>query len=126
MSIYSDLNNNLDPTQIEDVNAVIQAIGNLLVTWKGERFFNPEIGSNVEDILFEPMSDDVAFELYSRLIESIQRDEPRVRILGNLSDVVPDYDNNKYDVTLVFEIQGLEGQQFEYNGDLARRLIQTS
>ena len=38
-----------------DEDAVKRALYNIVMTRKGERFFKPDLGSNVADLLFEPL-----------------------------------------------------------------------
>ena len=38
-----------------DEDAVKRALYNIVMTRKGERFFKPDLGSNVTDLLFEPL-----------------------------------------------------------------------
>ena len=38
-----------------DETAVKRALYNIVMTRKGERFFKPDLGSNVADLLFEPL-----------------------------------------------------------------------
>ena len=44
-----------DLVQVKDKAAIVQSISNLLLTMKGERPFQPNLGSNVKKVLFEPM-----------------------------------------------------------------------
>ena len=39
----------------KDFNAIKQSVKNLVTTVPGERFFNPNIGSRITDLLFEPL-----------------------------------------------------------------------
>ena len=64
--------------------------------------FHPEIVSGVQQFLFEPATDVTAKMIEKGIDEVIKRYEPRVNLLGSV--VLPDEDNNKYDVTIVYEI----------------------
>ena len=64
-----------------DVNAVKQAVRNILLTQSGEKPFNPDFGANLYDFLFDNF-DDVAFaEIQLRIENAILNHEPRVRLL---------------------------------------------
>lgn len=105
--IYSDFLNDLTPHPVTgDVvrfvneNAVNRSIRNLLFTNKGERLYQPDIGSDLTKMLFEPMSDGIA-ELISTSIQStINNYEPRAKVLSVY--VAPDYNNNRYVVTVEY------------------------
>ena len=43
-----------DLVTVKDKSAIAQSITNLLMTRKGERPFQPELGSGLQDMLFEP------------------------------------------------------------------------
>ena len=44
-----------DMIVVKDKAAIVQAVRNLLLTQKGERPFQPELGSDIYRLLFEPM-----------------------------------------------------------------------
>jgi len=88
-----------------DVNAVKQSIKNLLLTRPGERPFQPNLGSELYAILFEPM-DAVTVEILKGVISNcIGNYEPRVKLQEVA--VNPNYDENAYDVSLYFYIVGI-------------------
>lgn len=89
----------------KNFNAIKQSVQNLIVTVPGERFFNPNIGSRITDLLFEPLDFINASLVKSEIEYTIKAFEPRVR----LTDVIVDenYDDNGYDVTIEFEVIGL-------------------
>lgn len=89
----------------KNFNAIKQSVQNLIVTVPGERFFNPNIGSRITDLLFEPLDFINASLVKSEVEYTIKAFEPRVK----LNDVIVDenYDDNGYDVTIEFEVIGL-------------------
>jgi len=89
----------------KNFNAIKQSVQNLIVTVPGERFFNPNIGSRITDLLFEPLDFINASLVKSEVEYTIKAFEPRVK----LTDVIVDenYDDNGYDVTIEFEVIGL-------------------
>lgn len=86
-----------------DDQAVIRSIRNLLLTNYFERPFNPELGSNLNALLFEMVSPLTATALEREITTTIQNYEPR----ANLKEVVvnPKPDQNAYNVTLTFYIE---------------------
>lgn len=102
-----DLNFNIHP-QKKDINklvddaAVIGSIKNLLSTINYERPFQPEIGSNIRKLLFEPMDKITAISIEREIRQTVINFEPRVSIDELI--VNPDYDNNSYFITMSFYI----------------------
>jgi phage baseplate assembly protein W len=97
---------NYDLIGLKNESAIARSIRNLVLTYPGERFFNQNLGSRVSRSLFENI-DDISASVIKDEIDSIIRNyEPRV----NLIDVVisPDYDNNGFDVTVNYNIVGID------------------
>lgn len=89
----------------KDFNAIKQSINNLLLTAPGERFFNPNIGSRISQVLFEPL-DFIGVNLVKSEIEyTINAFEPRVSLESVNVDI--DYDNNGYDIVIDYKVVGL-------------------
>lgn len=87
-----------DIVRFVNEQAVVRAIKNLLLTNRGERLMQPEIGSNIQKLLFEPMDPSVASELSSMIRTTIDSHEPRAKVVGVV--VEPDYDKNLYNVSV--------------------------
>ena len=85
-----------------DEMAVIRSVRNLLLTKNYERPFQPNIGSGIDTLLFEPIDFLTAQSLRSEIQSTIENHEPRVTIDSIL--VTADPDNNSYDVYLRFFI----------------------
>lgn len=86
-----------------DQQAVIRSVRNLLLTKKYERPFNPDLGSNVDALLFENASPLVATALEQEILNTINNYEPRVNMSS--IDVSVNPDMNSYNVTLTFFIE---------------------
>jgi phage baseplate assembly protein W len=106
---YSDLDLNFTVHPVrKDINkhtdemAVINAVKNLILTNHYERPFQPDIGSNVRKLLFENLDIVTAGALEKEITQTIENFEPRVGVLG--ITVLPDFDNNSFNVTLNFNI----------------------
>jgi phage baseplate assembly protein W len=78
----------------------------LLLTRKGERPFQPDLGSGLQDLLFEPMDYGTSALIKKEVIETLTKYEPRI-IITNLI-CTPDFDNNGYSVELEYSIRGRE------------------
>lgn len=110
-SIYSDINpdNPFDKSLVENAEAVLYALTNIFSTDQDERLFNLDVTANLNDLLFEPISDDITSLIYARVVNAIQRFEPRVRLNNQNSWVIPNYDANEYIAYFEFTIIGLQG-----------------
>ena len=86
--------------------AISRSIRNLVLTTPGERFFNPDLGSRVSQSLFENVDEISAASMRDEIEETIIRYEPRVK----LQDVkaIPNYDDHSFDVTITYDIIGIE------------------
>ena len=89
---------------VKNINAaaVKRAIRNLLLTMKGERPFQPNYGSGLRALLFEPMVDSTTELIKGLITEAIEQNEPRVRLLEVV--VVPNEISQVYNIGIAFEI----------------------
>lgn len=87
-----------------DDNAIIQSVKNIISTITGERVRNP-IGSTLVRLLFEPMNNETADSIRTVLFQSVERYDPRISI--KTIRVIPNYDNNTYDVTVRMQVKRL-------------------
>ena len=93
-----------DLVQVKDKAAVVQSISNLLLTNKGERPFQPELGCDLRNMLFEPLDYATSAQIKSVVAEVINKYEPRVKVVNIYC--FPDYDNNGYEVELSYTLVG--------------------
>jgi hypothetical protein len=92
----------------KDFSAITQSIKNLITTVPGERFFNPNIGSRIIDLLFEPLDFINADAIKSEVEYTIGAFEPRV-ILKNVL-VEENYSNDGYNIEIEYQVVGLPEQ----------------
>lgn len=106
------LNNDL--VVLKNANAIARSIRNIISTSPGEKFFDPDFGSNVTRLLFENLDDVSAISIRDEIENSINNYEPRVSLIS--VDTTPDYDNNSLDVKLIYRIIGVDipPQQLEF------------
>ena len=83
-----------------DAQAVIRSIRNLLLTNHYERLWNPDLGSNLNDLLFELMTPMTASSLEREIKIIIQNYEPRATIHEIIVSPLPD--KNAYNIYLSF------------------------
>ena len=89
-------------TILKDLDAVKQSIKNLILTSRGERPFQPTLGSNVRALLFEPADYFTEFDLKEAIEETVLNFEPRVRLLN--IDVTGEEDYNRFRVSIEFQM----------------------
>ena len=95
-----------DLVQVKDKAAIVQAIQGILLTRKGERPFQPNLGCDVQNMLFEPLDYASAGSIKQEIRETVSRYEPRITV-GKII-CKPDFDNNGYNVEMQYTIIGRE------------------
>ena len=117
--VYKDLNLNFstnpitqDVTTLTDVNAVKRSVRNLLLTNHYDRPFHPEIGSNIQALLFENFGPITANQLSRQIEEMIAQFEPRARVESVQCFPIPD--SNRYDVRIYFYVENLPADLQEF------------
>ncbi len=112
--LYSDLNTYTptDKALVEDLTSINQSIQAILATRKGERYFNPEFGLDIDEYLFDLMDELSIIKLMDSVVYAVEAFEPRVEVDRSQTAVNPYPDENKVDITLVYNIKGLGDQLF--------------
>ena len=82
--------------------AVKQAVLNLLLTYKGERVYDSDYGSNIRTYLFEPLDFGTAGTIKDEIVRTLKNYEPRVSI--DECVVEPNIESNGFDVRLDFQV----------------------
>ena len=95
-----------DLLAIKNETAIARSVRNLIFTLQGERFFNQDLGSRVSRALFENIDRISASVIEDEIRNTIDNFEPRVRLTD--VSVTPDYSNNEFNVTLNYDIVGID------------------
>ena len=97
---------NGDILGLKNENAISRSIRNIVFTIPGEKFFNESFGSDINQSLFMNIDELSAVIIKDQISSSISKFEPRV----NLVEVVinPNFDNNSFDATIIYEIIGAD------------------
>ena len=105
---------NEDLIAIKNETAIARSVRNLILTRRGERFFNPILGSEVSALLFENIDLLTASAIKEEITLTLENFEPRIELTE--VKVEPDYDNSEFNVTLFYDIIGIdvEPQQLEF------------
>ena len=97
---------NDDLIAIKNDNAIARSLRNIVFTTPGEKFFNESFGSRITESLFDNIDEITATIIVDEIRESINVYEPRVEL--NDVKAFPDYENNSFDVVIVYDIIGSE------------------
>ena len=96
--------NTNDFSAVTNENAIKQSVRNLVLTSFGESPFQPNIGSRVRGLLFEPFDVFTSEDLKDEISNTVERLEPRVELVG--VDVKLSDDENSIDVGIEYAIVG--------------------
>ena len=97
---------NRDLIALNNSYAIARSIRNLIMTVPGDRPFNPVLGSQVTNLLFENLDKLTALTIKSEIVNTIENFEPRVRL--NEVNVKSQPDQNQFDVKIQYYIVGID------------------
>lgn len=83
-------------------SAIKNSLINLFNTRPGQRFLFPEYGLDLNEYIFEEVTEALARVIGQRITQAIYDFEPRVKLIKCI--VVAEPDNNLYDITVVIEM----------------------
>jgi phage baseplate assembly protein W len=89
----------------EDVNAIKNSIFNIFTTMPGQKILNPTFGLNLMQFLFTPITNENAQVMGETILRGLQKFEPRVDVKKIV--VLPDADNNTYQIGLRLDVPTL-------------------
>jgi phage baseplate assembly protein W len=108
-SVFADLDlkfrrhpNTGDIRPLTDIDAVKNAVKNILLTVPGERPFRPDIGSGITGLLFENADAFTMSAIKENIALTLQRYEPRINEL--VVEINDNPDRNAYFVQLTFTV----------------------
>jgi phage baseplate assembly protein W len=111
--IYSDFTKDLfrnpvnnDLGKRTNENSVKEAIKNLILTDKGERLFQPNVGSDAKKMLFSNFTPATTKILEEYVRDTIKTFEPRAELLD--VSVIAYPDENALQITIAFSIELVE------------------
>ena len=96
---------NSDLIVLRNENAISRSIRNLIFTLPGEKPFQPTVGCNVTNLLFESLDILTASSIQSEIENTINNFEPRVSL--RRVTVKPDFENNEFNVMIFYDIVGI-------------------
>lgn len=113
ITIYQDFKKSLerspvsnDLTVFKDEDAVKESIKNLILTNRGERLMQPNLGGDVQAMLFENITPSVITLIEDKIRDTIEINEPRAELIDVI--VSSNIDDNQVNVKIVFYIKNVE------------------
>ena len=98
---------------LKNESAIRRSVRNIVQTIPTEKFFNPLFGSDVRGSLFDFVDFGTASVISDQIQTSVENFEPRIENLQ--VEVFPRPDRNEFQVTVIFDIVGLEFPTQEYS-----------
>ena len=95
-----------DIIALKNESAIARSVRNIVFTVPGEKPFDEDFGSQISQALFENINDISANIIKSEIKSSLQRYEPRVNVKE--VKVEPNFDQNEFNATIVYEIIGAD------------------
>ena len=102
---------NGDLLKLKNAQAIARSVRNLVATFPGERFFEPKIGSDVTRVVFEQFDTVTSSEIQSQIEYTLSLYEPRIKL--DSVEVANDYEALEFNVTVKYDIIGLEDEPQE-------------
>ena len=95
-----------DLIALKNENAIARSVRNIIFTVPGEKVFDPDFGTDINASLFELLDETSATVIKDQIKYSLETYEPRIRLLDVI--VVPDFEDNGYDVEISYSIVGVD------------------
>ena len=95
-----------DLITLKNENAIARAVRNIVLTSPGEKFFDPDFGSSISEILFENVDDITAVSIEDEIKSCLNNYEPRVELIN--VNVDANFDQNQFDVIITYRIVGVD------------------
>ncbi len=113
VGLYSDFHKDLtvnpvtnDLARLLDEEAIKESLKNLLLTDRGERLFQPNLGSDIRATLFENNTPATLTILKQHVLDTINNFEPRVTVID--VTVLSEYDENRVNIVIQFYVRNRE------------------
>ena len=97
---------NDDLVVLKNATAIARSVKNIVFTQPGEKFFDEDFGSRVSRFLFENINPVTASNIRDEIVQSVLNYEPRVDL--RTVTVVPDYESNAMNATIIYDIIGAD------------------
>ena len=95
-----------DILALKNESAIARSVRNIVFTVPGEKFFDEDFGSRISQALFENINDISANIIKNEIESSLKIYKPRVNVRE--VEVRPNFDQNEFNVTIIYEIIGAD------------------
>ncbi len=95
-----------DILALKNESAIARSVRNIVFTVPGEKFFDEDFGSRISQSLFENINDISANIIRNEIKNSLKLYEPRVNVRE--VEVKPNFDQNEFNATIIYEIIGAD------------------
>ena len=95
-----------DILALKNESAIARSVRSIVFTVPGEKFFDEDFGSRISQSLFENINDISANIIKNEIKSSLRLYEPRVNVRE--VEVKPNFDQNEFNVTIIYEIIGAD------------------
>lgn len=113
ITLYQDFKKNLekspvssDLTVLKDEDAVKESIKNLILTDRGERLMQPDLGGNISGMLFENITPATLILIQNNIRTTIDLYEPRAELIDVIAS--SNIDDNVVKVEIAFYITNVQ------------------
>ena len=111
--VYSDFFTDLDKHPIRNtvlrktnVDAVKQSLRNLMLTDRGERLFQPNLGGNIRAMLFENITAQTFLTMQEHIKDVIEAHEPRADVIDVY--IAQTSQEHEVQITIVFRVVNVQ------------------
>lgn len=105
-----------DIDELQDGQAVINSVKNILTTTPGQKLLNPTLGLDFRSYLFEPINTTTSFFLAQFIYNNLGVQEPRINLEGVKIEGIED--QNQYDIQITYSIPKLDIYDLSLNATL--------
>jgi phage baseplate assembly protein W len=113
INLYQDFKKDLEKSPIsndltvwKDVDSVKESIKNLILTNRGERLMQPNLGGDIEAMLFENITPATIIVIKNQITNTIELHEPRAELIEVI--VSSNIDDNTVKVSIQFYITNVQ------------------
>lgn len=106
--MISNVNGNIELDKLS--TSINRSIALILLTAKGEMFFNPEFGSNLRYYMFDSINDLLIESLTIEIVNSITQWESRIKVTKDNINIEQVDDRLKIHITYTLTNSNMEGE----------------
>lgn len=109
----STINNKLAIGKNSDVSAVKNSIRNIFTWIKGERILDPEFGTEISKLLYEPINTYNNEKIVSEIKSAVAKYEPRAEIDKiYVENDLNNTENNTIELEIIWHVTGLPNEKY--------------